>query len=153
GPEPTPTPVPAPTPTPGPTPIPRAPTISRMKLAPSSFAAAPSGPSAVSAKRRFGTKVSFALERPASVGFTVVGLRPGRKASGKCVSPTASNRKARACTRAVAVAGSFTRAGKSGTNSFRFTGRLAGHRLDPGRYRLVATPTADATTGRAASAS
>ena len=34
-----------------------------------------------------------------------------------------------------------------------FTGRLAGHKLKPGSYRLVATPRVGAMTGRAASAS
>ena len=53
----------------------------------------------------------------------------------------------------VTLKGSFTRAGLAGTNTFRFTGRLNGKRLRPGRYRLVATPTANGKTGRAASAS
>jgi hypothetical protein len=50
----------------------------------------------------------------------------------------------------VALPGSFRRAGSAGANSFRFTGRLAGHK--PGAYQLVATPKAGATTGRAARA-
>jgi hypothetical protein len=88
------------------------------------------------------------------VRFTVVQPEPGRKArGGRCVKPTRANRKARKCTRLVTLTGSFTRGGKAGANSFRFTGRLAGHRLKPGKYQLVATPSAGGRTGRAASAS
>ena len=48
--------------------------------------------------------------------------------------------------------GSIIRTGVAGTNKFRFTGRLNGKRLPPGKYRLIATPTASGKTGRAASA-
>ena len=84
--------------------------------------------------------------------FTVLRSRPGRKANGgRCVKPTKANRKARKCTRLVPVSGSFTRAGSAGANSFRFTGRLAGHKLKAGKYRLVATPSVGGKIGRAAS--
>ena len=36
------------------------------------------------------------------------------------------------------MSGSFTHRGVAGRNSFRFTGRLAGRKLTPGSYRLVA---------------
>lgn len=36
----------------------------------------------------------------------------------------------------------------TGLNKFRFTGRLCGKRLAPGKYLLVATPKADGKTGR-----
>jgi hypothetical protein len=128
--------------------------VSRETLSPRAFPAAPSGPSALAAKRRYGTKVGYTLNEAASVRFTVVQPQTGRKAKGgRCVKPTRANRKARRCTRLVALRGSFTRAGSAGANSFRFTGRLAGHKLKPGKYRLVATPSAGAKTGRAASAS
>jgi hypothetical protein len=124
-----------------------------VTLSPSAFAAAPSGPSALAAKRRYGTKVGYTLNGAASVTFTVVQAQPGRQAKGgRCVKPTKANRNARRCTRLVALPGSFRRAGGTGANSFRFTGRLAGHKLKPGAYQLVATPKAGATTGRAASA-
>jgi hypothetical protein len=38
----------------------------------------------------------------------------------------------------VRLRGSFKHIGKAGTNSFKFTGRLAGKALKPGSYRLVA---------------
>ena len=44
----------------------------------------------------------------------------------------------RRCTRYVRVRGSFTHDGQAGLNRFKFTGRLRGRTLRPGRYRLVA---------------
>ena len=54
---------------------------------------------------------------------------------------TRRNRNARHCTRYVLLAGKFTRAGRTGANSFRYMGRLAGHALGLGRYRLRVTAT------------
>jgi hypothetical protein len=46
--------------------------------------------------------------------------------------------------------GSFTDAGQVGGNTLRFSGRLRGKRLKPGRYRLVALPVdAAGNTGNA----
>jgi hypothetical protein len=47
-----------------------------------------------------------------------------------------------------ALLGSFTRTRPPGADRFTFTGRLTGHALKPGRYRLVATPTANRHTGK-----
>ena len=126
--------------------------VGSERLAPSSFAAAPSGPSAVSARRKYGTRVTYTLNEAASVRFTVTQARPGRRAShGRCVAPTRRNRRARRCTRVVTLNGSFTRTGEAATNSFRFTGRIDGKRLKPGSYKLVATPKANGRAGRAVS--
>jgi hypothetical protein len=123
-------------------------------LAPSKFAAAPAGPSALAAKRSFGTRVTYTLNEAATVRFTVLRSMPGRRGSGgRCVKPTSSNRRARACTRLSAVPGSFAVAGNAGPNHLRFTGRLAGAKLRVGKYSLVATPSTSGGAGRAASAS
>jgi hypothetical protein len=129
-------------------------TVGAETVSPTAFPAAPSGPSALAARRRYGTKVSFTLNQAGSVRFTVVQPQAGRKARGRrCLKPTRANRKARACTRLVAIGGSFTVAGNAGANSFRFTGRLAGRKLKPGKYQLVATPIGGGKTGTAASVS
>jgi hypothetical protein len=121
-------------------------------LAPSSFRAAPSGPSAVTAKRKYGSKVTYTLNQAASVRFNVSQRRPGRKAAdGRCAAPTHRNRKARKCTRQVTLPGSFTLAGKAGSNGFRFTGRIGHKRLHPGRYKLAATPKTNGQSGRSVS--
>jgi CSLREA domain-containing protein len=126
--------------------------VTGLSFAPRTFRAAPKGPPATAAKARIGSKVSFTLNMAASVRFTVQKQLPGRRGKGgRCVKPTRSNRKARKCTRLVAR-GSFTRTGAGGTNSFRFSGRLRGKKLAPGRYRMVALPTAGGKSGKKASA-
>jgi uncharacterized delta-60 repeat protein len=105
------------------------------------FRGAGSGPSAlarVAARHKIGTRVSFTLTEAATVTFTVERKSAGRKVGKRCVKPTRKNRTRKRCTRFVKVKGSFTRAGKAGKNSFKFTGRVGGKKLKPGSYRLVA---------------
>ena len=110
------------------------------RLAPRTFAAASRGPSVVAAASQ-GTVVSYSLSEPAQVAFTVERAAPGRRAKGGCRKPSARNRRGKRCTRFVRVTGSFTHSGGTGANRFRFTGRVAGRKLVPGSYRLVATAT------------
>ena len=49
-------------------------------------------------------------------------------------------RRGRRCTRYKLLRSRFQHQGRQGQNSFRFSGRLGGKKLRPGRYRLVATP-------------
>ena len=70
------------------------------------------------------------------VCMTVVKLVPGRKRGGKCQAPSRRNRKGKPCKREVAI-GSFTRSSTAGVNRFRFTGRIGGHKLPVGNYKLV----------------
>jgi DNA-binding beta-propeller fold protein YncE len=133
--------------------------LSRYSISPRSFVATRSGPSARSAKRKkkrkkSGGKVSFRLNEAASVTFKVKQRVRGRRDKrGRCVKRTRKNRKKRKCIRVVTLRGGFTRAGAAGANSFRFTGRLRKRTLRPGRYLLVATPTADGKSGLARSTS
>jgi hypothetical protein len=113
------------------------PIVSGLTVSPSAFAAAPGGPSALtSTKRRSGARVNYTLNEAADVSFKVVRLQPKRKAR-----------------RRVTLRGSFAGVGGVGANSFRFSGRLAGSKLKPGRYELLATPSAGGKTGQAAGAS
>ena len=143
------------TPPPGVSATPRA-TLARlthMTLSPRVFRAAPTGPSALAARARFGTRVSYTLNENARVRFQVGRPMPGRHArGGQCVAPSRRNRKARKCTRLVLVRGAFTKTGTSGVNEIRFTGRIGAHRLDPGVYRLRATPSAGGRPGRTTAA-
>jgi hypothetical protein len=113
-----------------------------LALAPSTFRAAARGDSvqALPSQRRrpIGTTVSFRVSAVTAVVFTVQRARPGRRVGGRCVRPTRRNRRARRCTRFVAVRGSFTVPGTTGLDRFRFTGRVGGRKLAPGKYRLVA---------------
>lgn len=125
---------------------------SAMGIVPSAFFAARSGPSAQGAAarrrtRKTGARVRYTLNIAARVRFTVERPVRGRLVGRRCLSERKSNRKRRRCTRYVRVRGSFTLQGKAGRNSFHLTGRLNGKRLARGRYRLVATPTANGRTG------
>ena len=78
---------------------------------------------------------------------------PASPAAALGPPPTKKNRKRKRCTRVVLLKGSFRRNGVAGKNSFHFTGRLRGRKLKPGRYRLVATPTAGGIKGKPTSRS
>ncbi|MDQ1680620.1 MAG: hypothetical protein QOI42_1479, partial [Frankiaceae bacterium] len=132
-----------------PVPAPAMAAIAGLRLAPAAFRAARSGPSATAAAVHTATRVSYTLNVAASARFTVQRATSGRTVSGRCVKPTRSNRTHKRCTRFVAVSGSFTRTRPAGADRFTFTGRMAGHLLTPGRYRLIATPTANGRTGKA----
>jgi hypothetical protein len=124
------------------------------KISPTAFPAAPSGASVVAARKRtFGAKVTYTLNEAAGVRFVVVQSAAGRRGKRRaCVKPTRKNRRAHKCTRLVTLRGSITLTGHAGPNSFRFTGRLAGRKLKPGKYRLVGTPSAGGRAGRPAGA-
>ena len=123
--------------------------LDRLRITPRAFHAARSGPTVVPAGRRGGALVSFALDRAATVRLSVERVSRGRRAGGRCVSPTRANRGKPACARYSGVGGGVTRRGVAGTNRLRFTGRVSTRRLRPGRYRLVATPSADGLRGDA----
>jgi hypothetical protein len=84
------------------------------------------------------TTIRYTLANPATVRFTV----------DRCTRTRRSRvRNVRICLRYARVPGSVTVAGRAGTNSRRFTGRIGGRRLATGLYRLVATPSDATTTG------
>ena len=83
--------------------------------------------------------MSFTLDGPAIVRFTVEKPGAGRRSGKRCVKPTSKNRKARKCTRYVKLTGGFNHVSTAGANSFKFNGRLNGKKLPVGRYRLVGT--------------
>jgi uncharacterized protein YkwD len=98
------------------------------------------------ARLRAGGQVSivYTLPAPATVTFRIERVRAGRRAGGRCVAASASNRAAALCSRYRPLAGSLTDEGDKGANAFAFRGRLRGRPLAPGRYRLRAVATDDA---------
>ncbi len=90
------------------------PRTSNLIISPKAFKALARGQSANATGP--GALVRFTLNLTSLVRFKVRGLFSGR------------------------MQGSFTWPGKPGVNRFRFTGRLNGHRLSPGRYQLLAEP-------------
>lgn len=85
-----------------------------------------------------GTQVRYALSAAATVNFSVERALPGRKVGKKCSKPNAANRERKKCTRFKAKRPPFSHTGAAGQNSFKFSGRVGGKALRPGRYRLVA---------------
>lgn len=85
---------------------------------------------------RRGALIGFRLSEVARVSFDVDRLIPGRRVGDRCKAPT-KRRKGKRCTRARGIPGSFTYRGKVGDNTFRFSGRMNGKALKPGRYRLT----------------
>jgi hypothetical protein len=96
------------------------------------------------------TRVTYKINIPARVRFTFESPRAGRRSGSRCAKPAPSNRGGRRCVRYVAVKGSFSRKRPAGGDRFTFTGRINGHRLARGRYRLVARASARGRVGAAA---
>jgi hypothetical protein len=112
--------------------------IQSLALAPSSFRTAKSGEATVSvAKAPIGTTVTYSLSAAAKTEFTVERKTTGRKSGKSCVKQTKSNKSKTKCALLKPIRGSFTDSGAAGLNTFKFTGRIAGKALAPGRYELV----------------
>jgi hypothetical protein len=114
-----------------------APRFLSLTLSPTAFAAFGSGPSVRGARAR-GTRISYRLSEAATATFRVQRALPGRRVRGRCVRPTRVNRGKPSCTRYRRLRGSFRHTGTAGLNRIRFGGRLAGRKLRPVNYRLVA---------------
>ena len=111
------------------------PELSSLSLSPKRFRAARKGRSIATPT---GARLSFRLSETARVKFRIERAARGRRSHGRCVKPRRSNRAGRRCTRYRLLRGGFAHEGRAGSNKLRFTGRLRGRRLRPGRYRLRA---------------
>ncbi len=83
--------------------------------------------------------MTFRLDDSATVTFSVQRARSGRVINGRCRRDSRSRRNAMRCAIWSTVSGSFRVRGTRGANRLTFTGRIGGRKLDPGRYRLVAS--------------
>jgi hypothetical protein len=117
--------------------------IESLTLSAKSFRAGNVGGAIASRTRRpkapVGTTVTYSLSAAGTIGFSVERAVKGRKVGKKCRKTTRANRKRKKCNLFRKVKGGFTHAGAAGANKFRFSGRLNGKALKPGRYRLVGT--------------
>ncbi len=118
-------------------PAPAAASLTRLALAPAAFRAAVRGPSLATAGG--GARLSFTLSGGATVSFTVKRLAPGVRVRGRCLPPR-RGRRGRRCTRETQVGRSFSYAARAGATAVRFSGRVGGRALAPGRYALIAQP-------------
>ena len=113
------------------------PRLTGLKIAPTAFVAASSGPSIA---RLPGARVSYRAVASVSTTLRLQRAATGRATGKGCAKPTRATRAARRCTRWVLLPGHFTHRDRTGLNAFRFTGRLADRALRAARYRLLATP-------------
>jgi dienelactone hydrolase len=118
---------------------PSSPSLSRLRITPSTFRAAGHDASvAASEPRTTGTTISYRDSILATTTFTVdrsaVGVRVGKR----CVAQHGRHAKhTKRCVLLVPL-GRFTHADKPGANSLHFTGHVSGKTLTPGRYTLLA---------------
>ena len=92
---------------------------------------------------------SYSLDKAASVTITIDQATAGSQDGRICKKQTRKNRKKRACTLFAAI-GKLSQPGAAGRNTLRFSGKLGGRKLKPGRYR--ATAVATAASGKSAPA-
>jgi hypothetical protein len=115
--------------------------IQSLSVAPRKFGVANVGGAIISAKKKkrapIGTTVTYSLSAAATTEFFVERRLPGRKVGKRCVKQTRANRTKKKCSRFKRLKGGFTHSGQAGQNRFKFSGRIAGKGLRPGRYRLV----------------
>lgn len=112
------------------------PMLSGLRLKPRSFAARRRGGRS---KRHHGTIVSYRDTQSATTTLTVQKPLPGRMVGHSCRKPSRRNAGGKRCTRYMALGG-FDHRDRAGANALRFDGRIAGHALAVGSYRLQAVP-------------
>jgi hypothetical protein len=128
--------------------------LSPLSLSASSFFAAPSGAS-IAKVTPTGSKLTYSVSAPATTTFVIQSVVPGvllpALAGAHGIRVCGALTKARLakklpkCTRYVALLPHLTHTGLAGTNVVHLSGRLSGHVLAPGSYRLFATATSVAT--------
>lgn len=111
-----------------------APDVKNLRFTPDKFRPLPKGFAVVT---KGGTLVRFRIEDGARVTFRFRKLSDGKRVGGKCM-PGKAKAKKRRCTRTRTIPGVIHLQGIFGDNDFRFSGRLVGKALTPGRYKVAA---------------
>jgi hypothetical protein len=115
------------------------PTISKLKASRRVFRAARASTpltGVTSRRHKKGTTFSFRLDKAASVTVRIERKLRGRRVKGRCRRATRRLRHRPRCTRYVRKV-TLKRTGHAGLNKVRFTGRVHGRALRPGRYRAT----------------
>jgi hypothetical protein len=131
------------------------PTISAPVISPARFSVLRKRAGAQGGTRAVGgARIEYRDSERARTIFAVLVARPGViGAGGSCVrAPARALRQARKCVRWIEV-GTFAHVDRAGRNRLSFSGRIGGHGLPPGRYRLQATPVLAGKAGQTRSAS
>jgi virginiamycin B lyase len=96
-------------------------------------------------RRRLVLRALYMLTSAGTVTFTVEQRTSGRLVHGRCVRVTHANRRRRHCS--LITLGSFSRTGTAGSDALLLPARIGGHRLGPGAYLLLATPSVGGQKG------
>ncbi|MCU0506737.1 MAG: hypothetical protein MUE82_13425, partial [Chloroflexi bacterium] len=110
-----------------------APVLSGLRATPARFRAGLRVAAARRGRPATGTAFRFRLSEPGRVAITVSRVLPGKRVRTRCVVPRPGLR-GRVCVRLVRR-GALAATGLLGQNQVRFTGRLGGRLLAPGRYQ------------------
>ncbi len=126
-------------------PLASGPAIAGAALSRTVFPASSRGPSLTRDRVRGGADLSYRLSRATLTGLKV--LRPvvGHRSGRRCLFGR-RNGKGRSCIRFVSL-GSMSHRSRAGRIRVRFTGRLNGRKLAPGRYRLALKPRSPSKAG------
>jgi CSLREA domain-containing protein len=102
-------------------------------------------------RRHRGATITYKDNMAAATTLKVQQPLPGFRTGHGCTAKRPAHHKGavKRCTRFV-TRGSFTHADRAGANRINFTGRIGGHALKPGRYRLLLTPRAGGKLGKSA---
>ena len=146
-----------PTPT---SPTPTSPRLTRLRISPriaSSLGRMVSGHCALPTpqnrghrpcRRAISLHISYSLTAAAQVAFTLQRRGPGRIVNHRCVASNRHNRERTRCSRWIRIPGRFAQNGRPGADNLVFDGRINGHELGAGTYRLTATPATGAPKHR-----
>jgi hypothetical protein len=121
------------------------PAITAAKLSRTVFSASSRGPSLTGDRVGGGARLSYRHARATLTRLKV--LRPvvGHRSGGRCLFGRRSG-KGRSCILFISL-GSMTHRSPAGRVKVRFTGRLNGRKLAPGRYRLALKPRSSGKAG------
>lgn len=111
------------------------PSLSRFGLSQGAFYAARGGATIATGT---GTTIKWTLDRAAPAFFLVEQASGGRRVGGRCVPDTGRHPNRPHCVIVRRIGRPFSKAGREGFNTARFSGRVGGRALRPGLYRLGA---------------
>jgi hypothetical protein len=116
--------------------------VQSLAVKPSKFRAGNVAGAVVSRRKKaaapIGTTVTYGLSAAGTVEFSIERRVDGRRVGKTCQKKTAANSLRKKCALYKPIKGGFSVSGVTGSNAFKFSGRVGGKSLKPGSYRLTA---------------
>jgi hypothetical protein len=88
-------------------------------------------------KAPLGTTLKFVLDQKSKTAVDLRRASKGATVGGVCVKRTKKLKRRKTCTRWLPITGGGTFAGQIGPNELKFSGRVNGKKLSPGKYQFV----------------